>query len=115
MVTSSPRARAAPTTAGPTKSVPPRTRTLRGIELRHVLGSRFLGAAQEQRGNHTEEREDGDEREGPIERGAERVRRVGLAEVRHHRWNLGGGRRLAPVLDERCVLSLQRAAELRRG
>src|ERR1700683_1072177 len=111
MVTSSPRASAASTIAGPTKSVPPRTRTLR--DIRDVLGGRLLGPAQEQRGNHTENREDRDEGEGAIERGAERVCRVVTAEGRDHRSNVCRRRRLAPVLDQRRELTLESMAELR--
>src|SRR5476649_2911940 len=66
-VTASPRASAASTIAVPTKWVPPRTRTLRDIELRHVLGNGLLGPAQEERGNHAENGEDRDEDKRPIE------------------------------------------------
>src|ERR1039457_148533 len=115
MVTSSPRASAAPTTAGPTKSVPPSTRTLRGIELGHASGCGLLGSAQEQRGNHAEERQDRDEGEGAIERVAQRVGCVGPGEVRDHRGDLCGRGRLPAVLNERRVLPLQGGTELRGG
>src|ERR1700693_6092127 len=115
MVTPSPWASAEATTAGPTKSVPPRTRTLRGIELRNLSGSGLVRPAQEQRGDHAEERQDRDESEGSIERGAERIRRIGPAELGDHRRDLPGRRRLTAVLAQRRVLSLQRAAELGGG
>src|SRR5580704_2782764 len=115
IVTSSPRASAASTSAGPTKSVPPRTRTLRGIELRHASRCGLVGSAQEQRRNHAEQRQDRDEREGPIERGAECVRRICLTEFGNHRCDLRGCGGLPAVLDELGVLPLQRPAELGGG
>ncbi len=75
----------------------------------------LLRPAQEQRRDHTEERQDRDEREGSIERRAQRIRGVGAAELRHHGRNRRSGARLTTVLDELRVLALQGAAELRGG